>query len=68
MPKLTSEQLAAPRPWALVDHSKEPHPFVAIESAGRNPGEYVVYRYAPLPHNVADFALIVEVVNANAAY
>lgn len=52
---------SAPRPWFLVDKSGDIHPFVEIRSAGRvSP---IAYKYAPAPHEVHDFAHIVDCVN-----
>jgi hypothetical protein len=53
---------AAPRPWTLIDESNSAHPFVEIRSLGRiSP---IAYKYAPMPHEVQDFAHIVDCVNA----
>ncbi len=61
--ELTSADFSAPRPWALVDNSASDHPHIAIASDGRNEGSFVAYKYAPAPHEVHDFAHIVDCVN-----
>jgi hypothetical protein len=61
MSEFTSAQLSAPRPWRLVDESMAVHPFVSIVSHGRE--QAIAYKYAPMPHEVHDFAHIVDCVN-----
>lgn len=64
MDDLTPAQLSAPRPWLLIDESMKAHPSVSIGSPGRE--SPVAFKYAPLPHEVADFAHMVDCVNAMA--
>ncbi len=62
--ELTSADFSAPRPWRLVDESMNAHPSVSIVSDGREKGRPIAYKYAPMPHEVHDFAHIVDCVNA----